>query len=99
MKTLPDTAAQTPASGADTSPTGRLAAPVAHWWAVSRRTLGRTLAATLPALALLAALVLLWQWYASQPTVDPQILPTPLAVWNVLVSQRDILWQHTLVTL
>ena len=99
MKTLPDTAAQTPASGADTSPTGRLAAPVAHWWDVSRRTVGRTLAATLPALALLAALVLLWQWYASQPTVDAQILPTPLAVWHVLVSQRDILWQHTLVTL
>ena len=91
MKTLPDTAAQTPASGADTSPTGRLAAPVAHWWGVSRRTLGRTLSATLPALALLAALVLLWQWYASQPTVDAQILPTPLAVWHVLVSQRDIL--------
>jgi ABC-type nitrate/sulfonate/bicarbonate transport system permease component len=99
MKTLPDTADQTPASGDDTSPTSRLAAPVARWWDVSRRTLGRTLAATLPALALLAALVLLWQWYASQPTVDAQILPTPLAVWRVLVSQRDILWQHTLVTL
>ena len=99
MKTLPDTAAQTPASGADTSPTGRLAAPVVRWWDVSRRTVGRTLAAALPALALLAALVLLWQWYASQPTVDAQILPTPLAVWRVLVSQRDILWQHTLVTL
>ena len=67
MKTLPDTADQTPASGDDTSPTGRLATPVARWWAVSRRTLGRTLTATLPALALLAALVLLWQWYASQP--------------------------------
>jgi ABC-type nitrate/sulfonate/bicarbonate transport system permease component len=99
MKTLPDTADQTPASGDDTSPTSRLAAAVARWWDVSRRTLGRTLAATLPALALLAALVLLWQWYASQPDIDAQILPTPLAVWGVLVGQRDILWQHMLVTL
>jgi ABC-type nitrate/sulfonate/bicarbonate transport system permease component len=69
--------------------------PVARWWRVSRLTL----AATLPALALLAALVLLWQWYASQPDIDAQILPTPLAVWGVLVDQRDILWQHMLVTL
>jgi ABC-type nitrate/sulfonate/bicarbonate transport system permease component len=59
----------------------------------------RTLLATLPALALLAALVLLWQWYASQPSVDTQILPTPLAIWGALVGQRDLLWQHTLVTL
>ena len=69
--------------------------PVARWWRVSRLTV----AATIPALVLLAALVLLWQWYASQPDIDAQILPTPLAVWGVLVGQRDILWQHMLVTL
>jgi ABC-type nitrate/sulfonate/bicarbonate transport system permease component len=69
--------------------------PIARWWRISRLTL----VATIPALALLAALVLLWQWYASQPDIDAQILPTPLAVWGVLVGQRDILWQHMLVTL
>jgi ABC-type nitrate/sulfonate/bicarbonate transport system permease component len=68
---------------------------IARWWRVSRLTV----AATIPALGLLAALVLLWQWYASQPDIDAQILPTPLAVWGVLVGQRDILWQHMLVTL
>jgi ABC-type nitrate/sulfonate/bicarbonate transport system permease component len=69
--------------------------PLARWWSVPRRTL----ALSLPALGLVVALLLLWQWYASQPTIDTQILPTPLAVWGVLVSQRGILWEHTLVTL
>jgi ABC-type nitrate/sulfonate/bicarbonate transport system permease component len=69
--------------------------PLALGWQFS----WRTLAGTLPALGLLLALLLLWQWYASQPSVDAQILPTPLAVWTVLLAQRDILWQHTLVTL
>jgi ABC-type nitrate/sulfonate/bicarbonate transport system permease component len=55
--------------------------------------------AVMPAVIVLAALIALWQWYASQPEVDPQLLPTPLAVWTSLVAQRDILWHHTLVTL
>ncbi|MFI5271698.1 MAG: ABC transporter permease [Ktedonobacterales bacterium] len=52
-----------------------------------------------PAVVVLAALLLLWQWYASQPEVDPQLLPAPPAVWSALVAQRAILWHHTLVTL
>ncbi len=52
-----------------------------------------------PALALGAALLLLWQWYASRPEVDPLLLPAPTAVWAALVAQRGILWHHTLVTL
>jgi NitT/TauT family transport system permease protein len=52
-----------------------------------------------PAVALLAGLLLLWQWYASRPENDPQFLPTPLAVWSVLAAQREILWHHTQVTL
>jgi ABC-type nitrate/sulfonate/bicarbonate transport system permease component len=56
-------------------------------------------AGVVPALALMVALVALWQAYASRPEVDPQLLPTPLAVWTALVIQRDILWHHTLVTL
>jgi ABC-type nitrate/sulfonate/bicarbonate transport system permease component len=53
----------------------------------------------LPAVGLAAVLVLLWQWYASRSGTDPQLLPTPLAVWTALVAQRNILWHHTLVTL
>ena len=54
---------------------------------------------SVPAMVLLVALIGLWQWYAAQPNIDPQFLPTPLAVWQALIAQRDILWQHTLVTL
>ncbi len=99
MKTLhdfQDATERAPATASDTVEMPVLSTwPVARWWRVSRLTA----AATLPALVLLAALVLLWQWYASQPDIDAQILPTPLAVWGVLVGQRDILWQHMLVTL
>src|SRR5215472_15152766 len=58
-----------------------------------------TARAILPALVLVAALVLIWQWYASQPNIDPQLLPTPLAVWSALVAERALLWHHMLVTL
>jgi ABC-type nitrate/sulfonate/bicarbonate transport system permease component len=45
------------------------------------------------------ALLLLWQLYAGRPGGDQQILPTPVAVWNALVAQREALWGHTMVTL
>ena len=69
-----------------------------EWGTVQRRALrlGRTGG---PALLALAILIALWQWYAAQPEIDPQFLPTPAAVWAALVAQRDILWGHTLVTL
>ena len=97
MKTLPERqeAIQQQRTDPARQPDGQRTWALMRWGLLSRRTL----IATLPALALLAALVLLWQWYASQPDIDAQILPTPLAVWGVLVGQRDILWQHTLVTL
>jgi NitT/TauT family transport system permease protein len=99
MKTLPKAspAARNDQSDAVAAPRSDLSQrwSPSQWWTRSRRTL----AETLPALGLLLVLALLWQWYASQPTVAAQILPTPLAVWTVLVAQRDILWQHMLVTL
>jgi ABC-type nitrate/sulfonate/bicarbonate transport system permease component len=52
-----------------------------------------------PALVGFGTLIALWQWYASQPSIDPQLLPTPLAVWRALVAESDLLWQNTLVTL
>lgn len=54
---------------------------------------------SVPALVALAVLLALWQWYASRPSVDALLLPTPVAVWQTLLAQRDILWHHALVTL
>src|SRR5260370_38220146 len=67
---------------------------------LARLRLGGRLALQLwPALALGAALLLLWQWYASRPEVDPLLLPAPTAVWAALVAQRGIRCPHTLGTL
>lgn len=52
-----------------------------------------------PAAALFIVLIALWQWYVSAAHVDPQLLPTPSAVWQALVAQRDLLWLNTQVTL
>jgi ABC-type nitrate/sulfonate/bicarbonate transport system permease component len=65
----------------------------------TRRPFAGLARAALPVAVALAALLALWQWYASQPDVDPQLLPTPVAVWHALVAQRDPLWRNTLVTL
>src|ERR1700694_5613971 len=67
---------------------------------LARRRVGvRFSQAALPVAVALAVLLGIWQWYASQPSVDPELLPTPVAVWGALVGQRDLLWSNTLVTL
>jgi NitT/TauT family transport system permease protein len=53
----------------------------------------------IPVALAVGALLLTWQLYASRPDANQQILPTPVAVWNALVAQREPLWRHTLVTL
>jgi ABC-type nitrate/sulfonate/bicarbonate transport system permease component len=53
----------------------------------------------LPVALAVGALLLVWQLYAGRPGADQQLLPTPVAVWNALVAQREVLWGHTLVTL
>ena len=58
-----------------------------------------TVAALWPPLTLLIGLLLVWQVYALRAVGDPQVLPTPAAVYAALVGQRDLLWHHTLVTL
>jgi ABC-type nitrate/sulfonate/bicarbonate transport system permease component len=60
---------------------------------------GATLAALWPPLLLLAGLLLVWQVEALRGIRDPQVLPAPTAVWAALISQRDLLWHHTLITL
>lgn len=64
------------------------------------RVLRRGVAIALPPLALFAALLLLWQWYAQTLGATGAVtLPPPTQVWSVLLTQRDILWYHTQVTL
>ena len=65
-------------------------------WLLPQRRLFLTL---LPALVCFFLLLLVWQWYATQPEVDTQLLPSPLFVWTQLVLHRDLLWSHMLVTL
>ncbi|HEV2238875.1 MAG TPA: ABC transporter permease [Ktedonobacterales bacterium] len=55
--------------------------------------------ALVPPAALLGALLLLWQGVATALVRDDQVLPPPGQVARALVTQRDLLWTHTLVTL
>lgn len=89
-----DSAPATPPLG-DPSRSGARRA-FARTWFLRARALAL---GSLPAFVLLVLLLALWQWYASQPSVDALLLPTPVKVWQALLAQRDILWHHTLVTL
>ena len=66
-------------------------------WAIRTR---QTITNSVPAVIAFAVLLAVWQWYASQPAVaQAEMLPTPVAVWNAMIAQRQLLWYHTLVTL
>jgi ABC-type nitrate/sulfonate/bicarbonate transport system permease component len=73
-------------------PTGKRATAVLDWL----RLVGSR---AVPGLVGFGVFIALWQWYASQPSIDPQLLPTPLAVWGALTAKLGLLWQQTLVTL
>lgn len=68
-------------------------------WGIKSIHFARALTAGLPALVTLALLIAVWQWFASRPGADPQVLPTPGAVWHALISQRVLLWKNTVITL
>ncbi|MGO8948530.1 MAG: ABC transporter permease [Ktedonobacterales bacterium] len=73
---------------------------VASWGsAAPLRWSRRAVYAVTPALLLVGAMVAFWQWYASRPSIDPVLLPTPLAVWTTLLAERGPLWSNTLATL
>jgi ABC-type nitrate/sulfonate/bicarbonate transport system permease component len=67
----------------------------ANW----RRQVGRAGGRVIPVALALGILLIAWHLYASRPDADQQILPTPVAVWNAFLAQREPLWGHTLVTL
>jgi len=90
QKQVPLQATQPQSPGATASPAHR-----ASWGSRAGRIAGRVV----PVALAVGALLLAWQLYASRPDADQQILPTPVAVWNALVAQREVLWGHTLVTL
>jgi ABC-type nitrate/sulfonate/bicarbonate transport system permease component len=53
----------------------------------------------LPTLALLALLVLIWQWVASLDSVDDITLASPGETLTAIGKDRDLLWSNALVTL
>lgn len=69
------------------------------WLQIAARRSWRSLAGAWPSLVALVALLLLWQGYVVYSGVDQQLLPTPGAIWNTLIAQREALWENTLVTL
>ena len=69
------------------------------WLSIAARRSLRSLGSVWPSAIALLALLLLWQGYVVASGVDQQLLPTPGAVWNTLVAQREALWDNTLVTL
>lgn len=70
-----------------------------RWLRVAVRRSVAPLVGAWPSAVALLALVLLWAAYVRVSGVDQQLLPTPLAVWNTLLNQREALWENTLVTL
>ena len=90
QKQAPVQATQAQSPGAAASPAHR-----ASW----RSRVGRIAGRVIPVALTLGILLLVWQRYASRPDADQQILPTPVAVWNALVAQREVLWGHSRVTL
>lgn len=89
----------------DAAEQARVEAPaVAPLWSgyglrvAARRTLAG-LAGAWPSAVAVVALLLLWQGYVRLSGVDQQLLPPPGDVWSALVSQREALWENTLVTL
>ena len=69
------------------------------WLQIAARRSWRSLVGAWPSLIALLALLLLWQGYVVYSGVDQQLLPTPGAIWNTLIAQREALWENTLVTL
>lgn len=69
------------------------------WLQIAARRSWRSLVGAWPSLIALVALLLLWQGYVVYSGVDQQLLPTPGAIWNMLIAQREALWENTLVTL
>ena len=59
----------------------------------------RSRLAWLPALAIIAIAVALWQVYASKSGISPQVLPSPLRVVRAGWTARDALWTNTIPTL
>jgi NitT/TauT family transport system permease protein len=78
-----------------TAPAGRDAR-----WAAVRAGAARAWRVVWPALVAFAALLLLWQWATNgEQGFDRTLYPTPVAVSQTFIAQRDALWANTLVTL
>ncbi len=82
------------------SPQGHPAAtPAAPAPARRGSAVRRALAAAVPPLVLVAAGLVVWQWFVVATGVRPQVLPSPLRVVVQGWAAREQIWANTLPTL
>lgn len=63
------------------------------------RRAGRQALEYVPAVTLLAALVLLWEWWVWAFDTRDYILPAPSSIWNAFLDTRGLLPEHIQTTL
>ena len=54
---------------------------------------------SLPAIMAIIALILLWHYLSVNNVVPSYMLPKPMDVFNALIAEKDILFEHALITL
>jgi ABC-type nitrate/sulfonate/bicarbonate transport system permease component len=69
------------------------------WEEASSRRIVDGLVSVLPPLAILVALFLAWEAYVAISGINAVTLPAPSRILENGWGQRDLLWQHSLVTL
>jgi ABC-type nitrate/sulfonate/bicarbonate transport system permease component len=69
------------------------------WQEASSRRIVDGLVSVLPPLAILVALFLAWEAYVAISGINAVTLPAPSRILENGWGQRDLLWQHSLVTL
>ena len=52
-----------------------------------------------PAILLIISLLIIWQIYAGGGLVSASVLPAPSDIWKTLISNRAIIWSHSLQTM
>ena len=54
---------------------------------------------SVPAVMAIISLILLWHYLSVNNVVPSYMLPKPMDVFNVLIEEKDILFEHALITL
>ena len=54
---------------------------------------------SVPAVMAIISLIFLWHYLSVNNVVPSYMLPKPMDVFNVLIEEKDILFEHALITL